>query len=86
VPVRLGATCRSAYGSYTTAYNRFNRWRKAGVWDRLMDAIVKAHDGNVQMIDSSLFRVHHDDDGTPVETVKDGLGVDAIVVVAGRDQ
>jgi hypothetical protein len=51
-----------------------------------MDAIVKAHDGNVQMIDSSLFRVHHDDDGTPVETVKDGLGVDAIVVVAGRDQ
>jgi transposase len=46
------------YGPYTTVYNRFNRWRKAGVWDRLMDAIVKAHDGKVQMIDSSTVRVH----------------------------
>jgi len=46
------------YGPYTTVYNRFNRWRKAGIWDRLMDAIVKAHDGEVQMIDSSIVRVH----------------------------
>ena len=46
------------YGPYTTVYNRFNRWRKAGVWDRLMDAIVQAHDGKVQMIDSSIVRVH----------------------------
>ena len=46
------------YGPYTTAYNRFNRWRKAGVWDRLMDAVTKAHDGQVQMIDSSIVRVH----------------------------
>jgi transposase len=46
------------YGPYTTVYNRFNRWRKAGIWDRMMDAIVKAHDGQVQMIDSSIVRVH----------------------------
>ena len=46
------------FGPYTTVYNRFNRWRKAGVWDRLMDAIVQAHDGKVQMIDSSIVRVH----------------------------
>ena len=46
------------YGHRTTVYNRFNRWRKAGVWDRLMDAIVKAHDGDVQMIDTSIVRVH----------------------------
>jgi transposase len=46
------------YGPYTTVYNRFNRWRKAGIWDRLMDAIVRAHDGKVQMIDSSIVRVH----------------------------
>src|SRR5262245_39327140 len=44
------------YGPYTTAYNRFNRWRKDGIWDRLMDAIVKAYDGKVQMIDSSIVR------------------------------
>ena len=46
------------YGPHTTCYNRFNRWRKAGIWDRLMDAIVKAHNGEVQMIDSSIVRVH----------------------------
>jgi transposase len=46
------------YGPYTTVYNRFNRWRKAGIWDKLMDAIVKAHKGEVQMIDSSIVRVH----------------------------
>jgi transposase len=36
---------------YPTAYNRFNRWRKAGVWDHQMDAVTAAHDGKVQMID-----------------------------------
>ena len=46
------------YGPYTTVYNRFNRWRKAGVWDRLMDAITAAYDGRVQMIDTSVVRVH----------------------------
>jgi len=46
------------YGPYTTVYNRFNRWRKAGIWDKLMDAVIKAHDGKVQMIDSSVVRVH----------------------------
>jgi transposase len=59
--LRTGAPWRDLperYGPYTTAYNRFNRWRKAGIWDRLMDAVTKAHDGKVQMIDSSIVRVH----------------------------
>nr|WP_139832119.1 IS5 family transposase [Mesorhizobium sp. Root552] len=46
------------YGPRTSCYNRFVRWRKAGVWDRLMDAITKAHDGKAQMIDTSVVRVH----------------------------
>lgn len=46
------------YGPYTTVYNRFNRWRKAGIWDKLMDAIIFAHGGKVQMIDSTSVRVH----------------------------
>ena len=31
---------------------------KAGVWDRLMDAITAAYDGDIEMIDSSVVRVH----------------------------
>ena len=59
--LRTGAPWRDLperYGPYTTCYNRFNRWRKAGIWDRLMDAITKAYDGKVQMIDTSTVRVH----------------------------
>src|ERR1700678_3139296 len=46
------------YGPHTTCVNRFNRWRKAGVWDRLLTAVSKAYDGDIQMIDSSSIRVH----------------------------
>lgn len=46
------------YGPRTTCYNRFVRWRKAGVWDRMMDAITAAHDGDIQMIDSTFVHAH----------------------------
>jgi transposase len=46
------------YGPCTTRYNRFVRWRKHGVWDRLFEAVSRAYDGNVQAIDSSTIRVH----------------------------
>ena len=42
----------------TTCYNRFVRWRRAGVWDQIMDALAVAHDAAVQMIDTSIVRVH----------------------------
>jgi hypothetical protein len=47
------------YGPYTTCYNRFRRWTKAGVWDRIMDAITDAYGGDVRMIDGTSVRVHH---------------------------
>jgi len=47
------------YGPHTTCYNRFRRWTKAGVWDRIMDAITDAYDGDVRMIDGTSVRVHH---------------------------
>jgi transposase len=40
-------------------YNRFRRWTKAGVWDRIMDTISEAYDGDVRMIDGTSVRVHH---------------------------
>ncbi len=41
------------YGPYTTVYNRFNRWAKAGVWLR-----VAQSPQSMQMIDSSIVRAH----------------------------
>src|SRR5262245_21617359 len=59
--LRSGAPWRDLperYGPRTTCCNRFVRWRKAGVWDWLMDAITGAYDGDIQMIDSTSVRVH----------------------------
>jgi transposase len=46
------------YGPATTCYNRFVRWRKVGVWDRIFEAVSKVYDGDLQMVDSSSIRVH----------------------------
>ena len=71
------------YGPYTTCVNRFNRWRKAGIWARILDAISEAYEGDIQMIDSSSIRVHqHGANGlkfggsanTPGECLPDGRG------------
>ena len=46
------------YGPSTTCYNRFVRWRKAGVWDRLLAAVSAVFEGEIVMIDSTCVRVH----------------------------
>ena len=59
--LRSGAPWRDlpdAFGPYTTCYNRFVRWRRAGVWICIIDALAAAHDAAVQMIDTSIVRVH----------------------------
>jgi transposase len=59
--LRSGAPWRDLpddFGPYTTCHNRFVRWRRAGVWGRIMDALATAHDASVQMIDTSIVWVH----------------------------
>ena len=56
--LRSGAPWRDlpeTYGPRTTCYNRFVRWRQAGVWDQIMDALAAGHDVAVQMIDTSRY-------------------------------
>ena len=58
---RTGAPWRDIperYGPRTTLYNRFVRWRAAGVWDRILAAVSEAYDGDIVMIDLSCVRVH----------------------------
>ena len=71
--LRSGAPWRDLperYGPRTTCYNRFVRWRKGGVWDRLMDAITAVHEGDIQMIDSTSVRAHQQ-----AATVKKGVRI-----------
>ena len=60
--LRVGCPWRdlpSQYGPYTTVYNRFNRWSKAGIWDKIMEAIVDADNTDIVMVDGTSIRVHH---------------------------
>lgn len=59
--LRSGAPWRDlpdCFGPYTTCYNRFVRWQRAGVWDDILKAISNQQYADVQMIDSSIIRVH----------------------------
>jgi len=46
------------YGPYTTVYNRYNRWAKAGVWLRIFEALAAEAPGSLHLIDSSIVRAH----------------------------
>ena len=59
--LRSGAPWRDlpdCYRPCTTCYNRFNRWRKAGIWDDILAAMMDGCDTDVQMLDTSIVRVH----------------------------
>jgi len=46
------------YGPYTTVYNRYNRWAKAGVWLHIFETLAAKSPQSMQLIDSSIIRAH----------------------------
>ncbi|OQW62081.1 MAG: transposase [Proteobacteria bacterium HN_bin10] len=46
------------YGPYTTVYNRFNRWAKAGVWVKIFETLAAKSPHSMAFIDSSIIRAH----------------------------
>ena len=48
---------------------------EAGIWDRMMDTITAAHDGDIQMIDSTSVRAHQQ-----AATAKRGIEITVSVV------
>ena len=51
------------YGPPTTCYNRFVRWRKLGVWDRIFDAVSEDPDMEFAMVDATIVKVHRHGQG-----------------------
>src|SRR5947209_7101981 len=47
------------FGKYDTAYQRFNRWAKAGALARVMEALGGDADLENLLIDSTVIRAHH---------------------------
>jgi transposase len=59
--LRTGAPWRDLperYGPYTTAYNRFNRWSRRGIFKRIFDRLATKSRDSLHMIDSTIVKVH----------------------------
>ena len=39
-------------------HKRFTRWSRAGVWERVFDALSRDRDNEYLMIDSAIVRAH----------------------------
>lgn len=51
--------CPREYGPYTSVYNRFNRWSRRGIWQRVLHGLVAAGAiGGTLAIDSSYVKAH----------------------------
>ncbi len=46
------------YGPYTTAYNRFNRWSRRGIWTRIFDQLAAKSRDSLHLIDSTIVKAH----------------------------
>jgi transposase len=75
--LRTGAPWRDLperYGPYTSVYNRFNRWAKAGVWGRVFEVLARGSPASLRLIDSSIVRAHQHSAGTKKGGVKRSAG------------
>jgi len=50
--------CPEVYGPHSTIYNRFNRWSKAGIWQRMQEALVEPEPTEALSIDSTASKAH----------------------------
>jgi len=48
----------SRYGLPTTIYNRFRRWAKQGIWQRIFDELQQRHPSSLEMIDTTVVPAH----------------------------
>ncbi len=46
------------YGPYTTAYNRFNRWSRRGIWKLVFDKLAFKSRDSLYLIDSTVVKAH----------------------------
>lgn len=58
---RTGAHWRELpkeFGKWNTVFQRYNRWSKTGVWERVFKAMSADPDFEYTMIDSTIVRAH----------------------------
>lgn len=59
--LRSGAHWRDLperYGRWKSLHKRFSRWAKAGVWERVFEALIDDPKNEYLMLDTTLVRAH----------------------------
>ena len=56
------------FGRWHTAYIRFSRWRRKGVWDRVAHVLAQAGEVEHVLIDSTVIRAHQHSAGAQKKT------------------
>jgi transposase len=71
--LRSGAPWRdlpTEFGNWNSIYQRFARWERTGVWDRVFEVLSQDIDFQDIFIDSSIIRVHQHGAGAEKKTVR----------------
>ena len=75
--VRVGAPWRDlpeAFGNWNSVFQRFRRWVKAGVFDRIFEALSDEADFEYVIVDGTIVRVHQHGTGAKGGTRSQAIG------------
>ena len=78
---RAGAPWRDLpkeFGNWNSVFQRFRRWAKKGVWERIFNALVDNPDFEYLIIDSTIVRAHQHAAGAKGGAMRRRLGVRAV--------
>ena len=65
------------FGLWNSAYQRFARWSRAGVWHRVFASLAREPRFREVFIDSTIVRVRQHAAGAPKKTARKGWGARA---------
>ena len=58
------------FGDWNIVYQRFNRWAKGGVFERIFKLLASDHDNEYMMIDATIVRAHQHSAGARKKTAR----------------
>ena len=79
---RAGAPWRdlpTEFGKWNSVFQRFRRWAKKGVWERIFNALLENPDFEYLILDSTIVRAHQHSAGAKGGAKMRRSGVRAVV-------